>query len=146
MFNNYTKLNTFNSRRASVRIKRFLAKKKFYRKPRRFLLMRRFSNKNTGKNEGKKLRRKVVRRKARHILRRVRPLFYFKLKFASRLLRMKPLEIKRNLISKFNLVTENSKLLTKKLHKYITSINKTKNLKKKLKTKVVNNVFRKFKR
>lgn len=148
MLNKYTKLNAFNNKRASVRIKKFLFKKKFYRKPRKFLLTRRSINKKTGRNMHKRAsrKRKVIKRRVRRALRRVRSLFYFKLKFASRLLRTKPLEIKEKLISKFIFITKSNKLLTKKLRKYVMGISKAGNIKRKLKTKVVNVVSRKFKK
>ena len=145
-FNKYTKLNAFNNKRISVKVKRFLAKKKFYKKPRRFLLTRRFASKRTGKKGGRKANIRKSRKMIRRILRRARPLSYLKLKFVSRLLRTDPSQIKKNLISELSFVTRNGKLLTKKFHKYIKGLSKTKDLKKKLKTKVIKSAFRKFKK
>jgi hypothetical protein len=127
-------------------VKRFLAKKKFYKKPRRFLLTRRFASKRTGKKVGRKANIRKSRKVIRRILRRARPLSYLKLKFVSRLLRTNPLQIKKNLISELSFVTRNSKLLTKKFHKYIKGLSEAKDLKKKLKTKVIKSAFRKFKK
>jgi hypothetical protein len=109
----------------SVKIKNFLVKKKFFKKSRKFLLLKRGLG--------------VRRVKFRRILRRIKPLYYLKLKFARRLLRTKLSEAKKNLISELHFVTRDNKIAEKKIRKYAIGAKKTSKT-------IVTGVFTKFRK
>ena len=112
LFDKLQNAKSFSNKRISVKVKRFLSKKKFYRKSRKFLLIKKKS----------KLRRVVVRR----ILRKIRPLYSLKLRFSQKLIHSKLSSAKRNLISKLYFLTKNRRIVEARLKIFKKHIKNTK--------------------
>ena len=112
LFDKLQNAKSFNNKRISAKVKRFLSKKKFYRKSRKFLLIKKRS----------KSRRVVVRR----ILRKIRPIYYLKLRFSRKLINSKLSSAKRNLISKLYFLTKNRRLVEARLKIFKKHIKSTK--------------------